>query len=145
MSKKINRYVLENEAFNAFEFIGICTAQNDFRLAWQLNTQFDIFLEKSDDFIEIPSKKTNELNQFNFYFYKDLQNLISYFLIRNKQDGRLLLSEKPSIDYFLVMQDNYIIEPIEMIENLRKMDSIIAVFSFSSNEFALSEYLIFEK
>ena len=102
-------------------------------------------MEKSDDFIEIPSKKTNELNQFNFYFYKDLQNHISYFLIRNKQDGRLLLSEKPSIDYFLVMQDNYIIEPIEMIENLRKMDSIIAVFSFSSNEFALSEYLIFEK
>ena len=145
MSKKIKRYVLENEAFNDFEFIGICTAQNDYRLAWQLNTQLDIFLEKSDDFIEIPIKKTNELTQFNFYFYKDLQNLISYFLIRNKQDGRLLLSEKPSIDYFLVMQDNYIIEPNEMIENLRKMDSVIAVFGFSSNEFALSEYLIFEK
>ena len=66
-------------------------------------------------------------------------------MIRNKQNGRLLLSEKPSIDYFLTMQDNYIIEQSDIIENLRKMDSIIAVFGFNSKEFALSEYLIFEK
>ena len=100
------------------------------------------FIEK---IIEIPNKKTGLLSSFNFYSFYHPQDLISYYLIRNKQEGCLLLAEKPSIDYFLIMQDNYVINEIEMIENLRKMDCIIAVFNFSSKEFQMSEYLIFEK
>ena len=55
------------------------------------------------------------------------------------------MSEKPSIDYFLIMQENYILNPQDMIDELRKMESVIAAFGFSSDEFHLSEYLIFEK
>jgi hypothetical protein len=145
MAEKVKRYLLENDPVETFEFIGICTAQSDFRLAWQLNTRFNIFLEKSNELIEVPIKKTKEFDRYNFYSYHDRQNLISYFLIRNKQEGHILLSEKPSIDYFLIMQENYILEPQDMIDELRKMDSIIAAFAFSSDEFHLSEYLIFEK
>ena len=62
------------------------------------------------------------LSSFNFYSFYHPQDLISYYLIRNKQEGCLLLAEKPSIDYFLIMQDNYVINEIEMIANLRKME-----------------------
>ena len=145
MIKKVKKYFLEEEKAKPFDFIGICTAHNDFRLAWQLNARFDIFLEKNTKNIEIPNKKTGLLSSFNFYSFYHPQDLISYYLIRNKQEGCLLLAEKPSIDYFLIMQDNYVINEIEMIANLRKMDCIIAVFNFSSKEFQMSEYLIFEK
>ena len=145
MAEKVKRYLLENEPVETFEIIGICSAQNDFRLAWHLNTRFSIFLEKSNVLVEVPIKKTAEFDRFNYYFYHDPQNLISYFLIRNKQEGRIFMSEKPSIDYFLIMQENYIIDPQDMIDELRKMDSVIAAFAFSSDEFHLSEYLIFEK
>ena len=94
MAEKVKRYLLENDPVETFEFIGICTAQSDFRLAWQLNTRFNIFLEKSNELIEVPIKKTKEFDRYNFYSYHDRQNLISYFLIRNKQEGHILLSEK---------------------------------------------------
>ena len=145
MIKKVKRYLLEEEAIEPFDFIGICTAHSDYRLAWHLNARFDVFFEKNPKNIEIPNKKSGDFDLFSYYSFHHPQDLSSYFLIRNKQNGRLLLSEKPSIDYFLTMQDNYIIEQSDMIENLRKMDSIIAVFGFNSKEFALSEYLIFEK
>ena len=48
MAEKVKRYLLENEPVETFEIIGICSAQNDFRLAWHLNTRFTIFLEKSN-------------------------------------------------------------------------------------------------
>ena len=145
MPNKIKKYVLEKDDLASFDIIGICSAQSDFRLALQLNREFTIYLEKSSEQIEIPIKKTGLHNLFSFYSFRDPNNFISYFLIRNRQDSRILLAEKPSIDYFLIIQDNYSFDSQEVVDNLRKMDCVMAAFTFSSDEFNLSEYLIFEK
>jgi hypothetical protein len=144
MSKKPKKYILEKDTFDSFDILGIVTAQNDFRLALQLNEKYRIFFEKNLEPLEIPEKKSGKIVPFNYFSFSDPTDFVSYFLIRNKQDGHLLLAEKPSIDFFLVIQNNYKLEIQEILTDLRSMERIIAAFPFSSDEFALAEYLIFE-
>jgi hypothetical protein len=45
------------------------------------------------------------------------------------------------IDYFLVLKENYSHEPATLIEQLRTINGIVAVFSFNSQEFDILDYL----
>jgi hypothetical protein len=45
------------------------------------------------------------------------------------------------IDYFLVLRENYSFEKEILIQKIRKINGIVAVFDFPPDEFELIEYL----
>jgi len=61
-------------------------------------------------------------------------------LIKNKQDQQLLQADRPMIDYFLVLKDNFSHEPDALIDKLRSINGIVAVFSFNHEEFDILDY-----
>lgn len=142
--KKIKKYLIKEEALESFDVIGICTSQSDFRLAWQLNSKFDIKLQKSGRTLEIPNKKSGDIELFDYYYFQHPEDLISYYLIKNKQNARYVLTEKQSIDYALVLQENHVIDGLELVDDLRNTEEIIAAFYFKSSEFSNESYLIFD-
>lgn len=142
--KKIKKYLIKEEAIESFDIIGICTAQTDFRLAWQLNSKFEIKLQKAENSLEIPNKKSGNLELFDYYYFQHPEDLISYYLIKNKQNARYLLTEKQSVDYALILHENYVIDGRELVAKLRDTEGIIAAFYFKSSEFSNESYLIFD-
>ena len=142
--KKIKKYLIKDEALESFDIIGICTSQTDFRLAWQLNSKFDVKLQKAEKSLEIPNKKSGELELFDYYYFQHPEDLISNYLIKNKQNARYVLTEKQSIDYALILHENYVVDGLELVNDLRNTEGIIAAFYFKSNEFSNESYLIFD-
>ncbi len=142
--KKIKKYLIKEEAVESFDVIGICTSQSDFRLAWQLNSKFGIKLQKAESNLEIPNKKSGDLEFFDYYYFQHPEDLISYYLIKNKQNARYVLTEKQSIDYALILHENYVVDGLELVDDLRNTEGIIAAFYFKSSEFSNESYLIFD-
>ena len=142
--KKIKKYLIKDEALESFDIIGICTSQTDFRLAWQLNSKFDVKLQKAEKSLEIPNKKSGELELFDYYYFQHPEDLISYYLIKNKQNARYVLTEKQSVDYALILHENHVVDGHEIVDNLRASEGIIAAFYFKSSEFSNESYLIFD-
>jgi hypothetical protein len=64
-----------------------------------------------------------------------------FFLVKNKQKGSTLFSDRERLDFFLVLRDNFVWDEEDLLSDLRKIKGVIAVFSFSSAEFEFSEYL----
>ena len=50
-------------------------------------------------------------------------------------------ADRPMIDYFLVLRENFSHQPETLIEQLRAINGIVAVFSFNSDEFDILDYL----
>jgi hypothetical protein len=78
---------------------------------------------------------------FSFFSYEDQELLTRFFLVKNKQEQQLLQADRPMIDYFLVLKENFSHQPETLIEQLRAINGIVAVFCFNSEEFDILDYL----
>jgi hypothetical protein len=52
-----------------------------------------------------------------------------------------LQADRPMIDYFLVLKENFSFESEVLLDKLRKINGIVAVFSFNYEEFDILDYL----
>jgi hypothetical protein len=138
---KVKKYDLTLDDEQPFEVYGISSAFADYRLTWELNQMLGIHLEKEQQSFELylPKLKINHL--FSYFTFEDQELLTRFFLIKNKQEQQLLQADRPMIDYFLVLKENYSHEPATLIEQLRTINGIVAVFSFNSQEFDILDYL----
>ena len=91
-------------------------------------------------FFSIPDKSKKVID-YEYYSYVNEEEMSKFFLVKNKQKGSTLFNDRDRLDFFLVLRDNFIYEIEDLITDLRKIEGIIAVFSFSSAEFEFSEYL----
>ena len=137
---KVKKYELTLDDEQPFEVYGISTAFADYRLTWELNQMLDIHLEKEQERFEVYLPKIKSQQEFSYFFYEDQELLTRFFLIKNKQDQQLLQADRPMIDYFLVLKDNFSHEPDALIEKLRSINGIVAVFSFNHEEFDILDY-----
>jgi hypothetical protein len=142
---KQKKYNLEIQNEFDFEMFGISSHHNDYRLAWCLNAELGLGFEQSPEpYIISTVKKGDQINfVFPMYEYHDEENLLDYFLIKNKHEGKHLISEKPTIDFFLFILERGMIDYTEFGVKLRGVSSILAVFPFEPEEFSSSEKLIF--
>ena len=62
-------------------------------------------------------------------------------MIKNKQEQGVFHPERPMIDYFLVLRENYTFEKEVLMLKLRKINGIVAVFDFPTEEFEMIAYL----
>ncbi|MDP4595673.1 MAG: IPExxxVDY family protein [Crocinitomicaceae bacterium] len=138
---KVKKYDLTLDDEQPFEVYGISTAFADYRLTWELNQMLGIHLEKEQQRFELFVPKLKAQHAFSYFSYEDQELLTRFFLIKNKQDQQLLQADRPMIDYFLVLKDNFSHKSEVLLEQLRKINGIVAVFSFNYEEFDILDYL----
>lgn len=140
---KRKKHILALEPEEEFEMIGICSHHSDYRLAWGVNTQTELHLTKCDSEYEVTNRKGEVTSSHSMYEFIDEENRLEYYMIKNKVKGQFLIPEKPSIDYFLFLCNNNVIEIDELITELKTVNSILGAYKFFAEEIASSENLVF--
>jgi hypothetical protein len=112
-------------------------------LAWGINEGLNIQLKKAEEDYVITNKKGQKISQHSLYEFRDEENLIEYYLIKNKSLGKYLIPEKPAIDYFLFLFENHIWEPEDLLVKLKNISSVLGGFIFDPEEFESTELLVF--
>jgi hypothetical protein len=140
---KQKKYTLTLECEYDYEMIGICSHHSDYRLVWGINSVLNLNLEKADEDFIVVNKKGQHLSHHSFYEFKDSENLIEYYLIKNKNEGKFLIPEKQDIDYFLFLCENYLENTSEIIQKIKSVKSVLAVFNFNPEEIHSTENLVF--
>jgi hypothetical protein len=138
---KVKKYELTLDDEQPFEVYGISTAFADYRLTWELNQMLATHLEKEEQRFELFMPKLKAQQAFSYFSYTDQELLTRFFLIKNKQEQQLLQADRPMIDYFLVLKDNFSHDAAALLEQLRKINGIVAVFDFNYEEFDILDYL----
>jgi hypothetical protein len=140
---KSKKHTLLFEQDYDFDMIGICSHHNDYRLAWGINERLNIQLTKAqEDYIAV-NKKGVRVSEHSLYEFKDEDCLTEYYLVKNKNQGKLLVPEKPSIDYFLFLFENHLIDPDELTQQLREIPSVLGTFLFNPEEIQSTENIVF--
>lgn len=137
------KHVLTLETDIDFDLIGICSHHPDYRICWAINEQLDLQLTKSQDPFCVSNKKGGIVSEHSFYEWYDDSNHIEYYFIKNKGGGKFLIPEKPQIDYFLILRENFSIETTGLLETLKQNKGIITAFIFKPSELKSAEKLIF--
>ena len=138
---KVKKYELTFDEEQPFEIYGISSAFADYRLTWELNQVLGIHLEKTENSFEVFIPKTKSNQQFRYFFYEDQELLTKFFLVKNKQEQQLLQTDRPMIDYFLILKENYSHPSAELQAKLRSINGVVAIFEFNHEEFELIDYL----
>ena len=138
---KVKKYELVIDDESTLEVFGISSAFADYRLAWELNQCLEVNLTKANEVFEIRPNKSKDLVTFRFFSFFDDENLTRFYLIKNKQEKGAFHAEHPMIDYFLVIRENYSFENGILLEKLRKINGIVAVFDFPVEDFDMIAYL----
>ena len=141
---KTKKHILHFDQEYDFELIGICSHHNDYRLAWAINEQLGISLIKTDEEHLVTNKKGEIQSQHSKYVFKDAENLITYYLVKNKGQGKYLIPEKPTIDYFLFLYENHIWEILELNNRLKEIPSVLGAYIFEPIELQSTEHIVLE-
>lgn len=140
---KQRKHILTLEYEYDYEMIGICSHHGDYRLVWGINDKLSLQLEKADEDFVTVNKKGQHLSRHSLYEFKDQENLIEYYLIKNKSEGKFLIPEKQEVDYFLFLRENNLDDTAELIQKLKAVSSVLAVFTFNPEEILSTENLVF--
>ncbi len=140
---KSKKHTLFFEQDYDFDMIGICSHHNDYRLAWGINEHLNIQLTKADEDYVAVNKKGIPISAHSLYEFKDEDCLTEYYLVKNKCQGKLLIPEKPSVDYFLFLFENHLVDPEELTQQLRNIPSVLGTFLFNPEEIQSTENIVF--
>lgn len=142
MAKK-KKYTLELDDDLDFDLVGICSHHSDYRLAWGINQELGLHLSRCDEPYYVTDRKGGVVSTHSMYEYANDSDRMVYYLIKNKHQGKYLIPEKPSIDFFLFLCDNWAVEIQELVIGLKEVPSILAVYPFDPEELASSQNIVF--
>lgn len=138
--KKNNKLTVEQD-YN-FQLIGITTQENDYRLSWGINQQFNLKLLPAENH-SIYNSAYNQHQLFSHYFYMDNKSLSQYHLIANKGDNCILIDELKNIDFFLIIKENQIKDfRIELTRKLKEINLPITTFDIDPAKLKSKEKLL---
>lgn len=137
------KHTLSLDQVYNFDMVGICSHHSDYRLAWGINQTLSIQLCKCEEDYLVTNRKGEMVSSHSMYEFRDEENRLDYFLIKNKHQGKYLIQEKPSIDFFLFLCDNCAIEITELMQQLKTVSSILGVYDFDPEELTSCENLVF--
>lgn len=142
MARK-KKYTLTFEQSYDFDMIGVCSHHSDYRLAWGMNEIIGLHLTKCEEEYVLTNKKGDEVSRHSMYEFIDEENRLEYYLIKNKHNGKFLIPEKPSIDYFLFLNNNVAVDLDELATTLKNVSSILGVYPFDPEELESTGNLVF--
>ena len=138
------KYFLEDEYEYDFELIGICCHEKDYRLCWGINNLFKISLEKSNETIEIIlNKSKNHIANFSFFRFDSDNQLTTCYLIKNKSNNQVLITEKKHVDYLFMIKSSEKINYDDILVKLNNIPFVLTAHNIIVNELKTKEYLIF--
>lgn len=139
----MSKFILEVEPDLDFDLIGICSNHSDYRLSWSLNATLGIDLQKNTDNFQISGKKGQVIGSFSLYEFKHLETHTEYYLIKNKNNNQTLIPEKPQLDYFLIIRENFDLDIEQLLTNVKLVPSVQTAFLFYPEELKSAKNLIF--
>ena len=139
---KQHKYNLVLDADYDYDLIGICSHHSDYRLVWGLNELLKLKLAKAEDNFVITSKKGIS-SQHAYYFQIDEENMMDFYLIKNKSEGKFLIPEKQQVDYFFFLLNNRTVDTEEWLAKVKGHASVVTAFIFDPTEFASTESIVF--
>ena len=98
---------------------------------------------KSEDDLCNTNKKGETVSEHSMYTFIDEENRLEYYLVKNKAQGKLLIPEKGSIDYFLFLCNNTSVELERLLKELKGVTSILAAYEFDPAEIPSTENIVF--
>lgn len=140
---KQHKYNLILDTDYDYDMIGICSHHSDYRLVWGLNELLRLNLAKADDSFAVTSKKGQILSEHAYYHQQDEENMMDFYLIKNKNEGKFLIPEKQQVDYFLFLLNNRTIELEDWLSKIKSHASVVTAFIFDPTEFNSTENIVF--
>ena len=137
MAKKI---ALKLGYESPFAVYSIFSTQRDYRIAWLLNEQLGLQLERIKDYShQVADSKTSTFPLFCFDYQ---QYRMHVFLLGNKSSEGSIIGENPVPDYLLLLLNpSEFFDQKEFLKNLRKVQQIQTVISL--NEKVLKKHETF--
>jgi hypothetical protein len=128
-SKKITRHTIPNGETPDFLFLGIVSAEPDYRLSVMLNRCLGSdFRKDPENIIAISDKGKNPFSCF-------ISTRPALKLVSNKNEKNVLLRRLDKIDFLLVMSGSPDRRKTdELADIIRKIPEVTAVFVFASRE-----------
>jgi hypothetical protein len=126
MAKKLKFSI---DYFEDYAMLSIASLLKDYRIAYFINDQLGLELEKYDDF-----RITSGGNAYSWFCYSEGENGATFYLVGNHHPGGKLLPAQKGIDYFLLTKDLFDEERLsEMAAVLRKIPGVQGVFHVKMN------------
>lgn len=142
MAKK-KKYTLELDDDLDFDLVGICSHHSDYRLAWGINKRLGLHLSKCDAPYCVTDRKGNVVSSHSMYEFANDTDRMVYYLVKNKHQGKYLIPEKPGIDFFLFLCDNWAVEIQDLVIGLKAVPSILGVYPFDPDELVSAGNIVF--
>ena len=144
-----------------YELIAIHTALEDYRLAFKINQTLGILLSKNAN--EIVVEVNKQQASFSRFTFDDEVAMMTWDLILNKQEIELpdadnhnlffgesvlttqvnLVTDLKKVDFVLKIEHDEQIDTREIIQDLKKIDLITAVYVVDPNDIKSKNNLIF--
>jgi len=161
-----NKIVLNDFDIEAFYLCAIHANIPSYKMAFLLNRQLSLQLQRAENDVEINHlKHQNEI--YPKYMYNDDMHYITYTLIKNKcvvdivrppspsgdlfnmkyttQKTKKLISEYKKVDYFLKIETESDTYPLKIIvSQILKIKQVITSYEVNYNEIKKKTNLIFE-
>jgi len=83
--------------------IGLSCSVNDYRLLYFTSKTLGLSFSKLDD-LPLYNKK-GKVGDFSFYHFLDDDKHLNYYLISNKKNGQIAISDFRNFDYFLLIDE----------------------------------------
>ena len=127
--RKITRHTIESGEPQSFHFLGVVSAEPDYRLSVMINRHLGCNLRKSTR--EISATMPAGTQTFSLFTSDDL----AFSLVSNRNGGNVLLRKLKNIDFLIIpgyIRNRQTAE--DLSASLREMAEITAVFIFDSRE-----------
>ena len=138
----MSKLVLELEYDFDFFLLGVSSHVANYRLAWGMNQQFELDLERVDD-IDLsfgPHKK----GKFSLYRFDDEESYTTFHLIANRCNVGYFIPELKQIDYFIQYWGPMSNKEMDNFKNeLRKIPSVLTAIAINPKELKSRNNLLF--
>ncbi len=130
----VNKLKHTPDDFSEVTLIGITTSLKDYRLAYFINKETNLNLERLDD-LPVFDEKSKQLNNFSFYRWYDDDQRVSYYIISNEHPNGRMISTFQQADYFLIVKGKTNDSNLKQLQSiLRSIPSVTFVFNADINK-----------
>jgi hypothetical protein len=137
------KFTLKLEDDYDYDLIGFCSHYNDYRACWAINAALEIQLVKSEELFMVSGKKGEVISAHSFYEWIDEENMLHYYLIKNKSGVDYLIPELSQIDYFLAIREKDGVNVDQLLQKLKNTIGILTAFTYDPAELKSAKNLVF--
>lgn len=124
----VRKLKLIQEEWPDIDMIGINTSMQDYRLAYFINKETFVKLERLDD-LPVYNEKLKELTRQCLYKYYDGDKRVTYYLISNDNSRGKMIDQYSQANFFLLIKGNKKAYDINTLQSVvRKLQNVTFVF-----------------